>query len=200
MTEVVAEGSAPSVPVSEPITIAGPQSPLALLRAKRDTSLKGLYIDLAVPRWEEEIGRTQWVRYKPSNPALFAQTINRMEREFQQANANKPGSGDPEWTTRANADVLVKACIATFDLDIGEDPPAMLPTDITFPTFSSTDLSDALAEFRTARAGHPVIVKGAIATARALYWTDGDLMLAAGQLNEWSGQWSKKAGEDLKEI
>jgi hypothetical protein len=39
----------------------------------------------------------------------------------------------------------------------------------------------------------------AIATCRALYLTDGDLLLAAAELLDWSGQLSKKSGEDLKE-
>jgi hypothetical protein len=146
-----------------------------------------LHIDLAVPRWEDIIGATLWVRYKPSNPALYAMTIDRLRGEFQDANANKPGSGDPEWTTRANADVLVKACIAIFDLPIGEMPPDVLPTHITYPTFASTELADTLE-----------IPQGsAIATARALYLTDNDLTLVTQQLFEWSGQLSKKTGDSF---
>jgi hypothetical protein len=107
MTEVVLAGQEPasaSPPVSAPEPAAensGAQSPLALLRSKREALRAALFLDLAVPRWEAG-GRQLWVRYGPGSPAALTEGADRFKA------AAKPG--DADWQIRANAHVLVKAC------------------------------------------------------------------------------------------
>lgn len=191
MTKVLVAGESPEDPEQPQedhgVAGSGPQSPLNLLRGRRKEALSTLFCDLAVPRWEEILGATLWVRYRPVNPALYSQTIQRMEKDFLAMEAKKKGSGDQEWTTRANADLLVKACVAIYDLPIGEDPPRGLPTSLDYPTFSSDELAQTL----------DILPGNAINTARALYLSDGDLLLTGQQLLDFSGEFSTKADSDF---
>jgi hypothetical protein len=181
--QVVAEGEVPAGVIPEPTPAAetpavhaGPQSPLALLRGKREELRAKLYLDLAVPRWQVA-GRQVWVRYAPGSPSGLSTNADRFKA------ADKPGGSD--WQIRANADVLVKACIAVYDLAIGEKPSeGDLVGD--FPNFGSESLADALGT-----------ANNAIDTCIATYLTEADLLLATSQLLDWSGQVSKKADEDF---
>lgn len=183
--KVLAAGEVPEEPENDDIDIEvdGPQSPLEILRGKRPAAEKLLFKDLKVPRWEETIGRSLWVRYKTANPALQALAAQKREKNHLSAVA-KSKHGDPDWATKANADMLVDACLAVYDLPIDEEPPKELPTNL--PTFSSPELSESL--------GAPL---SAVATALAVYLTDADLILAAQQLLDWSGELSKDAGKDF---
>ena len=173
--KVVAEGEE-----EEPVVTAGPQSPLALLRGKRDELVAGLHLDLAVPRWDDVLeGRQLWVRYRPANPNVFAEAMERREKKHKEAKA-KGTVGDPDWMTKANADLLVSACEAVYDLPDGEEPPDTLEGD--YPTFTSEELSEALGASRNA-----------CDTVLKLYATGADVLLAATQLLNWSGQASKEA-------
>jgi hypothetical protein len=88
----------------------------------------------------------------------------------------------------ANADVLVKACIAIYDLPIGEKPPDDLPMlDIPYPKFTTEEFQQAMG----------ITVANAIDTVCALYLTEGDLILAANQLLDWSGIVSEKVTKDF---
>lgn len=165
----------------EPPAPPAPLSTLALLRAKRGELERQMHKDYAIPRWDAVLGRTLWVRYRPGDPALFAAATEKRERAHR-ADIAKGGRGDPDRMYKANADVLVAACVAVYDLAIGEQPPAELDGDL--PTFSSPELSEAL--------GAP---KTAVETCRKLYGTDGDLLVAATQLMEWSGQASREASD-----
>lgn len=167
--------------------LVGPQSPFALLAGKREGAIAKLFIDQAVPRWEDELGRTVWVRFKPSNPAFFGQAVERREKAHQTAlrKGGPNAKGNPDRVIDANADLLAECCIAVYDLAIDEEPPDEL--DGTLPDFRSTELSEALG----------VPNAGAAATVRALYLTDGDLLIASGELMEWSGKLSKQAHADF---
>lgn len=143
---------------------------------------KGLYLDLPVPRWEQ-FGQQLWVRYRPANPALFMADIEKREKAHATQNAaNK--RGDPDRLIKANADLLVRSCDAVFTLPLDQQPPKELPDD--YPTFGSPELSEAVGA-----------VQNAVETARSVYATDGDLMLAAQQVLEWSGTATKKADDDF---
>lgn len=89
---------------------------------------------------------------------------------------------------RANADMLVDACIAIYDLPVGEEPPAGdLPTlSDPYPTFSTEALSESV--------GAP---RNAAETCVQTYLTEGDLLMAANQLLEFSGKASKRITEDF---
>lgn len=177
--DVVAAGAALE-PKETPVP-TGPTSPLDLLRGKRPALQEKLFLDLAVPRWDEQLpGRKLWVRYRPGNPALFSAALARRERENDEAQ-RRSGRGDPDWSVKANADVLVDACVAVYDLPADEHPPEgeLPPGD--YPTFGSEGLSDALGTSHNA-----------VETALSLYVTKGDLLLAASQLMNWSGQTSEE--------
>lgn len=175
--------AAPAETAEAPDTVAQP-SVLSLLRAKREQLEAQMHKDLAVPRWDEVLpGRTLWVRYRPADPMLFAAASQKREKQHREAVA-KGGQGDPRRAVKANADVLVAACVAVFDLPAGESPPAELDDDL--PTFASSELSEAL--------GAP---QNAVETCLKLYLTDGDVLVAGTQLMEWSGQASKEAGADF---
>lgn len=178
---VVAEGEEP-----EPeVRTSGPQSPLELLRGKREALDATLFRDYIIPRWEDVLDRQLWVRYKPANPAYHAaRTIAREQAHLEAV--GKHQTGDPDWSTMANADLLVDSCLAIFDLAVGEEPPKDLPPG-DYPTFSSPELADAL--------GAPS--RNAAATVRKAYGTDADLLIAATQLLNWSGQVSKDAETDF---
>lgn len=162
----------------------GPQSPLATLRGKRAQLEATLFHDMLVPRWEEVLdGRALWVRYQPANTTVFNTAMQKRDENHRKA--LKAGKhGDPDWLLKANADMLVDACVAVYDLAIDEEPPADLGGDL--PTFGSPELSEAL--------GAP---KNAVATCLQVYGTKPDLLLAANQLLLWSGQASKEADQSF---
>lgn len=176
--EVAAEPEPTDVPVAPTV--------LSLLRTKREQLERQMHKDLAVPRWDDVLdGRRLWVRYRPADPMKFAAATQRREKAHRDDVA-KGGRGDPRRMVKANADILVDACVAVFDLPVGEEPPAELDGDL--PTFASPELSEAL--------GAP---KNAVDTVLKLYATDGDVLVTATQLMEWSGQASKEAGDAFLE-
>lgn len=184
MVDVV---SAIDVPVvveettASPVSEQGLRSPLDLLRAKRTVLKAGLFLDLAIPRWQAD-GRQLWVRYTPCSPALYSTSADRRRDAWKK--------GDPDWMLRVNADLLVDSCVAIYDLPVGEDPPeGELPKLADpYPTFSSEALSESV--------GAP---RNAAETCVSTYLTEGDLIMAANQLLEWSGRASKKVDERFLE-
>lgn len=183
---VVPEGHEPEPAQDEaPLVAAGPQSPLALLRGKREAFDKKLHHDLAVPRRDELVpGYRLWVRYGPADPGVYTAALQRRETAHKAAVA-KGQAGDPKWQVKANADLLVDACEAVYFLPEDEEPPeGDLPTppEGEYATFASRELSELI--------GAPL---NAAATALKLYATSADLLLAAAGLLEWSGEVSQEA-------
>jgi hypothetical protein len=187
MVQVVAEGEVPAetkpepapAAVQEPTVHPGAQSPLALLRGKREELKAKLFLDLKVPRWEVA-GRQVWVRYGPGSPSVLTASAERRQA------AHKPGM--PDWKVRANADVLVDACVAIYDLPIGEEPPkGDLPVlDVPYPVFTSEEVQEAMG-----------VQRNAAETVCSVYLTEGDLLLAANTLLDWSGIVSEKVEQDF---
>jgi hypothetical protein len=163
----------------------GASSPLGLLRGKRAELDANLFYDIEVPRWSEILGRAVWVRYKPGQLGLLNAALERRKENHDKAvRAGK--QGDPEWVAKANADMLVDSCVGVYDLAIGEEPPTgELPPNL--PTFSEYALSESLDM------PDDPCPRNAVGTALRLYGTPADLMLAASQLVNWSGQASKEA-------
>lgn len=188
MVDVVGEG-APEVEIEAPktsVTPSAPRSPLDLLRGKRAEMDKSLYIDLAVPRWEEVLGRRLWVRYRPGDPGVLAAAVDSREKSHLKLSANGK-HGDLQRMTKANADFLVAACVAVYSLELDEEPPAGEFSELDdYPTFSDPQLSEAVGA-----------APNATETARKVYATDGDLILAANQLLDWSGKVTPQAGGDF---
>lgn len=185
MTEyaVVPEGTEPAA-VEESASVSavpsGPRSPLAILQGKRSELEATLYKDLKVPRWDDLLGVSLWVRYRPIDTTFAQAAGERREKAHRQA-VGKGSSGDPDWPVRANADALVKACVAIYDLPLGEEPPEG-ELDGDLPTFGSSELSEML--------GAP---KNAVETVLKLYATNPDVQLAFAELLGWSGQTSEEA-------
>lgn len=188
-TQVVPEGTLPLAPDAPAeavpdieLTGEGPQSPLDILKGKRAERDAKLHFDIAVPRWEDVIGLSIWVRYGPGDPSVFAEAMNKRDMAHA-AKKKKDGIGDPEWATKANADLLVSACQGVYFLEPGEQPPdGDLPGDL--PTFNDPALSAVLDAPRSA-----------VGTVLKLYGTSADVLLAANQLLAWSGQASKESSE-----
>ena len=161
-----------------------PQSPLDLLRGKRQELDATLHLDLAIPRWDEVLGRRLWVRFGPGNPNVFTAAMEKREKAHRAAVA-KGQLGDPDWMTKANADLLVSACEAVYDLGLDEEPPKG-DLEGEYPTFSDPALSEALGAQRSA-----------VDTCLKAYGTAADLLVAAAQLLAWSGVASQEAQVDF---
>ncbi len=192
MTDVVETGHEPEVSVALGVEeddgdiVAGkPQSPLEILAGRRKDLESRLFLDLAVPRWEDVIGKTIWVRYRPANIALLTDAQRTREQEHL-LKKRKDGRGDPQWAVKANADMLRDACVGVYFLEVDEEPPRDSDTlDADLPTFSDPALSVALDAPRSA-----------VATVLKLYGTDADVLMAAQQLVLWSGEASKEAHQE----
>lgn len=186
--EVVAADAAGDGTSEEVTQSSSATSPLDLLRGRRAELDAKLYLDLAVPRWDDLLGRRLWVRYRPGDAEALQASVERRETAHRkQIAAGK--QGDPHRATKANADFLVKACVAVYDLPLDVEPPKDLSGIEDYPTFGSEELSQAV--------GAPA---NAVETARKVYATDGDLMVAAAQLLEWSAQATPKAESDFLEL
>jgi hypothetical protein len=184
--EVVAAEAAGDGTSEEEVTqSASATSPLELLRGRRAELDAKLYLDLPVPRWEELLGRKLWVRYRPGDAEALQASVEKRENSHRKAVAAGK-QGDAHRVTKANADFLVKACVAVYDLPLDVEPPKDLSGIEEYPTFGSEELSEAV--------GAP---KNAVETARKVYATDGDLMVASAQLLEWSAQATPKAESDF---
>lgn len=171
--------------VQEEVASSTASSPLELLRGKRAQLDAKLYLDLAVPRWDDLLGRRLWVRYRPGDAEALQAAVEKRENNHRKAVAAGK-QGDAHRVTKANADFLVKACVAVYDLPLDAEPPKELSGLEDYPTFGSEELSEAV--------GSP---KNAVDTARKVYATDGDLMVASAQLLEWSAQATPKAESDF---
>jgi hypothetical protein len=157
---------------------AAPDSPLADLRARRQRQIDQLYLDLKVPRWDDDGGPPIWVRYSPMDPGK-SDEINGRREELRKADGK-------EWFTNANADLLIDSVVgvyakdgdATYSLRIGDPNGEWTKFD--------PDLAASLG-IETSRARDVVL---------ALYLTKGDLVTASLQLADWSGAVSVQADEE----
>lgn len=182
--QVIPEGTAPQGAGEAAPVRSGPQSPLDLLRGKRTEINAALFTDLAVPRRADQVGKSIWVRYGPADPTLFANAL--ANREQAHLKLKRDGSsGDPAWSVKAHSDLLVASCLGVYFLEPDEQPPTGdLPAGM--PTFSTPELSEALDA-----------PANAVATVGKLYATELDLLNAATQLLEWSGQASERSDKDF---
>lgn len=171
-----AEGWQPDPePADEPSGGVSPDSPLAGLRARRVEALQHLYVDLKVPRWDDDGGPAVYVRYQPVDP----ETAQKAVRKRQQA---KPRPD--KHLLLATCDVLLGACIGVFAVE-GESAEGGDPVRLSLRegdergewTKFDGDLAEALG----------IDHRRATDIVRGLYLTEGDIWAASQALAEWSG-------------
>jgi hypothetical protein len=169
----------------------GPQSPLEALRGRRGDLERTLFKDLQIPRWDSVLGRALWARFGPADLQLLNRQLDKRKESYDKA-VKAMKTGDPDWLAKANADMLVDACIAVYDLAIDEEPSQVLPPNL--PSFSSRELSEALDYVDGTGQKHEC-PRSALGTCMFLYGTTSDLLVASQQLTVWSGQASREADE-----
>ena len=179
---------APLPDVAPTVTHTGQGSPLASLRARREALQEKLYLDLKVPRWDDDGGPAIYVRYNPSSPAFLGKTIEKAKKQ-------KPRPDD--WMVNANADALIQSCVAVFAIEDGTPPEkATREQQLSLrdgdPAGDWTRFDPDLG-FSLGVEG----VQSARAVVRKLYFTEGDLLAAASRLVEWSGVAAPEADEDF---
>jgi hypothetical protein len=166
-----------SPPADEVAAAAG--SALDDLRVRRARHTDNLFIDLKVPRWDDDGGAQVWVRYRPASPGkVNAVGMKRLEHKAEHGDA---------WLVLANADILIESCLGVY---------GVLPDDPTRYSFRRGDPAGPWTKFDPDLADS-LGLEAAKATdvVRALYLTEGDLIAACDQLCEWSQVQSVKADE-----
>lgn len=149
-------------------------SPLADLRKRRQAALETLYLDLKVPRWDEDGGPAVYVRYAPIDPAAAIKAVQKRSKA-------RPRPDD--YQLLATIDVLLGACRGVYAVE-GD------PADGQVTRYSLRD-GDPYGEWT--RFDHDLANtlgiehERAVDIVRGLYFTDGDILGAYAQLSEWSG-------------
>lgn len=153
---------------------AHPASPLSNLRARRESILAQQVLDLPVPRWEDP---TLVVRYRPVDHTLISKSRARIDK------ATKNQQGQVELDT--NTDLIVQGCVGVF-ARIGGVPHACTDVDVWEPI--DLDAYDGWDRF-SPHLGETLGAEGqtARAVARALFFTDGDIMSHANEVIQFSG-------------
>ena len=159
--------------VSEPVA-----NPLGNLKARRQAIADKLHKVLQVPRWEDpEI----FVRFKPVDQAWLEKAAKKRSDEAEKTKQS--------FLVLISADILATACEGVF---------AKLPDDETEYSLRVGDPEGRLTRFdedlATAIGAPP---QGAAYIVRSLYQTDGDIIAAANELQEWSGIASNRIDEDF---
>jgi hypothetical protein len=158
----VDQGAPASAPV--PAAVA---SPLFNLRKIREEKLEKLFLDVQVPRWNEDGGPQIFVRLKPAKPDMVMKKAER--RRVTKAD---------DVIALTQADILAECCLGVFIKADGREFSLRI-NDAEGPlTKFDPDLAVALGL-------EPNV--GAAAVVRALFvGGDGDLVQASMQLGVWS--------------
>lgn len=201
--------SDPSVMLSVPMPTSPGASdygaPVADDRAQRVASALGdigatrqaiedkLWKDLEVQGYRDEGAHVPvFVRYRPLSPDRTANAWEKWEKRGKTRKDGTPGS--QRWRAMFSAEVLVEACIGVYaEIDDGGETLqiSLRKGDPLGPwTKFDPDLAAALRR--------PELTT-AIDVCLALYRTDGDVMLTATGLQEFSGIALPKADEDFTE-
>jgi hypothetical protein len=153
-----------------------PSTAVLSLKGRRESIKKTLYTDLQIPRWEDP---EVFVRYGPIDNTRTEKAIeNRSKQKIDEVNI------------LANADILINSCVGVFACLDGdyEHKLSLNPDDPEGPwTRFDPNLAKNLG----------LLTDKATDVVRALYITDGDLIMAANQLVEWSAQASTKLDSDF---
>ncbi len=152
-----------------------------------------LWKDLEVLGYRDEGAHVPvFVRYSPLSPDRIA---NAWEKWEKRGKARKDGTpGHQRWRAMFSAEVLVEACIGVYAEidDAGEVLQVSLRKDDPLGPWTKFD-ADLAAALR-----RPELTT-AIDVCLALYRTDGDVLMTAGSLQEFSGIALPKADEDFSE-
>lgn len=149
------------------LTPAAPGSALADLRQRREKAKAKLHLDLVVPRLDPPVG----IRFRPIH-----------QREVDAVLASIRESKDPDRLVVGNATHLANACLGIFEIADGK--PVGDPS--TWPKFDA-----ALAELLGVPQDTPPR-----ALVQLLYLADGDIIGAAQELADWSGQTERLLAEE----
>lgn len=139
-------------------------SPLGSLRARREQKIAKLFKDIEVPRWDE-VGPPVFVRFKP----VADERVTAITKRFEK-------SKDRNKDVIVNALILSEGCVGVYQLI--EKKLVSIDEGNAPPTFN-----ERLAELL----GLDDTSGGVVDIARALYFTDGDLLGCSSKLAEWSG-------------
>jgi len=152
-------------------------TPIVSLKARRAEIIKYLYKDIQVPRWDNpEI----FVRFNPVDVTELNEAVNRRRKQ-----------GLKDWPQRANADVLINACVGVYAV-FPDSPDVKLSLREGDPYGEWTKFDKALAE---ALGIEVTDGDAAVATARGLYMTDGDLGDTTERLLKFSNLSNEQADE-----
>jgi hypothetical protein len=172
--------SLPETPVPE-----SRHTPLLSLKQRREDLKKKLYIDLPVPRWGPDLEIV--VRYGPVDNNVVEKALEYRQNQFKQGGQIRAG-----WSILVNADVLVHSCIGIYAIIDNDGIQRSLK--VNEPEAPWTRFDPDLAENLGL---DPIVSPSAVDACRALYQTDGDLLIAANKLFEWSGESTEKLEEDF---
>lgn len=162
----------------------GPGSPLANLRQRREAIAAAQVEDLPVPRWEDPV---IVVRYRPGDHAVARRCMDRVEKA--------PKKDRARVEVEANADFLVHACVGVY-ARIGGQPHACTGPDEWTPIDPDTwDGWDRFSPHLGVTLG--AATESARSVVQALFFTDGDLISAAGHIMSWSGYKETEADDQL---
>jgi hypothetical protein len=179
---------------SDTINPAHRGSPLGSLRKRREALQAEMYLDLKVPRWDDDGGPAIYVRCKTMSPAFMSASVDKRKKP------SRMGKRDQDWVVLANADVLVNSCIGVYAIEDGTPPSQasreqMLSLRDGDPQGEWTTFDPDLAFSLGLDGENP----SAVRVVRALFFTDGDLLNAINRLATFSGLSNPTADEDFSE-
>jgi hypothetical protein len=178
--------AAPDAPDDEPV-VEHHASPFDGLLAKLAKAREELTLDLEVPRWHDEFGFRVVVRYAPLTPGY----VTGVAQKFAKAT-------DAERMVLVHAQCLVHCCRGVYlveddgtKLAFNSDNP-----DGPWPRFDGESGADLA---RTIGANPEASLGGsAIDVVKRLYFTEGDLLLAANELAVWSGETNERTEQGFE--
>lgn len=189
MTSISVTTDEVAIPVVDD-ELADIPTPLISLKNRQKKLRSNLFLDIVVPRWDDEENDTDGYnlkivgRYKPLDAAQFQASLDKRQKQSDQR---------PDWMLLANADALVNSCIGIYAVINGEIDKkfSLRPGDqdgkwTRFDADLARMLEMPIPESQTA-----------VAVCKNLYQTDGDLSDAAARLVEWSARENEKIQEDF---
>ena len=144
---------------------------LSSLKERRQQVVEEQVKRLPVPRWSDP---TIVVIYKPVEHQFIRQAQSRVEKSGKDKKA--------EAEVEANADILIRGCVAVVGVIDGKDYSLRLGDEYGEPTKFDQDLADNLGVEGVG--GRPPPARHVV---RSLFVTDGDILSAATEVISFSG-------------
>lgn len=152
---------------------------LGRIKSRREEIAAAQFTDIRVPRWENP---ELWVRYGTLEHPFIERTFDRARK------AKKENRG--EAVVNSNADILIEACIGVY---------AIHPTTNEKVSLSPRGEDDEWTRFDPDLGETMGLSTDATArqVLRTVYFTDGDILSAAGDVVRFSGYVQTDADRDL---